>query len=54
MIVNARVAVVGRLPVLPADEAVATGRALVPPLRRRVWLGGWVEVPVYNLGSSWK
>ena len=49
VIVNARVAVVGRLPVLPADEAVATGRALAPPSRRRVWLGGWVEVPVYRL-----
>jgi N-methylhydantoinase A len=49
VIVNARVAVVGRLPVLPADEAVATGRALVAPRRRRVWLGGWVEVPVYRL-----
>jgi N-methylhydantoinase A len=49
VIVNARVAVVGRLPVLPADEAVAAGRALAPPARRRVWLGGWVEVPVYRL-----
>jgi len=49
VIVNARVAVVGRLPVLPADEAVAAGRALVPPTRRRVWLGGWTEVPVYRL-----
>jgi N-methylhydantoinase A len=49
VIVNARVAVVGRLPILPADEAVATGRPLVPPSRRRVWLGGWVEVPVYRL-----
>jgi N-methylhydantoinase A len=49
VIVNARVAVIGRLPVLPADEAVATGRALVPPTRRRVWLGGWMEVPVYRL-----
>jgi N-methylhydantoinase A len=49
VIVNARVAVVGRLPVLPADEAVATGRALQPPTARRVWLGGWVEVPVYRL-----
>jgi N-methylhydantoinase A len=28
---------------------VATGRALVPPTRRRVWLGGWTEVPVYRL-----
>ena len=49
VIVNARVAVVGRLPLLPADEAVAAGRALAPPSRRRVWLGGWVEVPVYRL-----
>jgi N-methylhydantoinase A len=49
VIVNARVAVIGRLPVLPADEAVATGRALVAPTPRRVWLGGWVEVPVYRL-----
>jgi N-methylhydantoinase A len=49
VIVNARVAVIGRLPVLPADEALATGRALVPPTPRRVWLGGWVEVPVYRL-----
>jgi N-methylhydantoinase A len=49
VIVNARVAVIGRLPVLPADEAVATGRALAPPTPRRVWLGGWAEIPVYRL-----
>jgi N-methylhydantoinase A len=49
VIVNARVAVIGRLPVLPADEAVAAGRALEPPMRRRVWLGGWTEVPIYRL-----
>jgi N-methylhydantoinase A len=49
VIVNARVAVIGRLPVLPADEAVAAGRPLTPPTRRRVWLGGWTEVPVYRL-----
>jgi N-methylhydantoinase A len=51
VIVNARVAVVGRLPVLPADDAVATGRALAPPVRRRVWLGGWQDVPVYRLDA---
>jgi N-methylhydantoinase A len=51
VIVNARVAVVGRLPVLPADDAVARGRALAPPARRRVWLGGWVEIPVYRLDA---
>ena len=49
VIVNARVAVIGRLPVLPADEAVAADRPMVPPTPRRVWLGGWVEVPVYRL-----
>jgi len=51
VIVNARVAVVGRLPALPADEAVATGRALAPPARRRVWLGGWTEIPVHRLDA---
>ena len=51
VIVNARVAVVGRLPVLPADEAVATGRAMAAPVGRRVWLGGWVEIPVHRLDA---
>ena len=36
VLVNARVAVIGRLPVLPADDAVAAGRAVAPPVRRRV------------------
>ena len=49
VIVNARVAVIGRLPVLPADDALATGRAPAPASRRPVWLGGWLEVPVYRL-----
>src|SRR6185503_13596969 len=51
VIVNARVAVVGRLPVLPADDAVATGRVLAAPARRRVWLGGWQDVPVHRLDA---
>jgi N-methylhydantoinase A len=51
VIVNARVAVVGALPVLPAEEgAVARGGAGVPG-RRRVWLGGWVEVPVWKMDA---
>jgi N-methylhydantoinase A len=50
VIVNARVAVVGRLPVLPADAAPVASQTLAPPTRRRVWLaGGWTEVPVYRL-----
>ncbi|HTO10657.1 MAG TPA: hydantoinase/oxoprolinase family protein [Candidatus Binatia bacterium] len=51
VIVNARVAVIGRLPVLPADGAVAAGRAPAAPARRRVWLGGWVEIPVHRLDA---
>jgi N-methylhydantoinase A len=51
VIVNARVAVIGRLPVLPADESVAAGRVAPAPARRRVWLGGWVEVPIHRLDA---
>jgi len=49
VIVNARVAVVGKLPVLPADDAVAAG-GVATPARRRVWLaGGWIDTNVYRL-----
>ena len=35
----------------PVTKAAAgeSIRALVPPAPRRVWLGGWTEVPVYRL-----
>ena len=49
VIVNARVAVVGALPVLPAGaNAVGRGGATASA-RRRVWLGDWVEVPLYRM-----
>ncbi len=49
VVVNARVAVVGALPVLPAG-AGAVGRGTpTPSARRRVWLGDWVEVPLYRM-----
>src|SRR5207244_2932453 len=51
VIVNARVAVVGELPVLPAQTAAASGHATVGPTRRRVWLGDWIEVPVYRMDA---
>ena len=51
VIVNARVAVVGALPVLPAEGQAAAGRAAAGPGRRRVWLGDWVEVPVWKLDA---
>src|SRR5438093_1572699 len=51
VIVNARVAVAGALPVLPAEGQAAAGRAAAGPGRRRVWLGDWVEVPVWKLDA---
>ena len=51
VIVNARVAVVGELPVLPAETAAASRRATAGPTRRRVWLGDWIEVLVYRMDA---
>ena len=51
VIVNARVAVVGELPVLPSETAAASRRPDAGPARRRVWLGGWIEVPVHRLDA---
>jgi N-methylhydantoinase A len=48
VVVNARVAVVGELPGLPSAGA-DSARASAPPARRRVWLGDWVDVPVYRI-----
>jgi N-methylhydantoinase A len=50
VVVNARVAVVGELPVLPAETA-ASGRPTAGPARRRVWLGDWLEVPLYRIDA---
>jgi N-methylhydantoinase A len=51
VLVNARLAVVGRLPSLPAEEPPASGAASPTPRSRRVYLERWVEVPVYDLGA---
>jgi N-methylhydantoinase A len=51
VLVNARVAVVGQLPALP-DEPVREGTGpTTPARRRRVYLGRWTEVPVYDLDA---
>ena len=49
VIVNARVAVIGKLPELRAEPQRAESRGPVTPTRRRVYLGDWTEVPVYKL-----
>jgi N-methylhydantoinase A len=48
VLVNARAAVIGRLPALPAEPE---RRAAVPaaPRSRRVYLGRWMEIPVHDM-----
>jgi N-methylhydantoinase A len=45
VLVNARVAAIGRLPQLPSPEPAPV--ISTPPRRRRVLLDGWQEVPVH-------
>jgi len=49
VIVNARVAVVGKLPELFAGASAGERGVAPAPGRRRVYLGDWVEVPVYRM-----
>lgn len=48
VLVNARLAVEGVLSVLPQEPPVVSRGAAVSPRRRRVFLGTWEEVPIYN------
>jgi N-methylhydantoinase A len=49
VLVNTRVAVIGRLPALPPDEARAAGPPAIAPKLRRAYLGRWMEVPVHDM-----
>jgi N-methylhydantoinase A len=53
VLVNARVAVIGLLPSLPADQARVVGSSGrdAQTKSRRVYMGRWLEVPVYDLES---
>ena len=52
VLVNARLAVVGELPALPEEPALPA-RAFAPPRhRRRIYVDGWREVPVYALDEA--
>ena len=51
VLVNARLAVVGRLPAVPAEPVLANGRPGAPAAARRVYLGGWRELPVHDLDT---
>jgi N-methylhydantoinase A len=51
VLVNARVVVIGRLPALPQQPEREEGPPAEPRTRRRVWLGGWQEAPVFDLDA---
>ncbi len=47
VLVNARVTVIGELAALPQEPAIANRSPAPPASQRRIYLGGWREVPVY-------
>ncbi len=49
VLVNARVAAVGELPALPEEPALPSRPPAAPRARRRIYLGGWREAPIYDL-----
>jgi N-methylhydantoinase A len=51
VLVNARVAVIGRLRELPAERAAATAGSGGVTRRRRVYLGRWIDVPVLDMAA---
>ncbi len=48
VLVNARVATVGALPALPREPSAAAGADAEPRSHRRIHLGHWRQVPVYE------
>jgi N-methylhydantoinase A len=51
VLVNARLAVLGVLPTLPAEPELSPATAS-PARFRRIFVGRWAEVPVYDLETA--
>jgi N-methylhydantoinase A len=51
VLVNARVAVIGRLPALPQEPRRDAGPPALPRERRRIWLGGWQDATVFDFDA---
>ena len=49
VLVNARAVAVGSLPDLPQEPTLPSGPPAPPAGERRIWLGGWIAAPVYDL-----
>ena len=51
VLVNARIAAIGTLPALPQEPDAASAAPAGPVRTRRLYFGGWHDVPVYELPS---
>ncbi len=51
VLVNARVVAIGVLPDLPQEPSLPAARATPPRGERKIYLGGWLTVPVYDFES---
>jgi N-methylhydantoinase A len=51
VLVNARLAVIGKLPALPAEPTREAGGEVAPRGHRRAYLGSWLTLPVYDLDA---
>jgi N-methylhydantoinase A len=51
VLVNARVAIIGELPALPQEPALPDRPPAPAKGERRIYLGGWESVPVYDFGA---
>jgi N-methylhydantoinase A len=51
VLVNARVAVLGALPDPPREPAVADHPPAAPRTRRRIYLAGWQDVPIFDFDA---
>ncbi len=48
VLINARIATIGALPALPEEPLTASGADTPPTGQRRIYLGQWLEAPVYD------
>jgi N-methylhydantoinase A len=51
VLVNARASVIGRLPAVASGATGGAGESGSPKGRRRAWLGGWTELPVFDFAA---
>jgi N-methylhydantoinase A len=51
VLVNARVVAIGVLPDLPQEPSLPVARATPPRGERKIYLGGWLTVPVYDFDA---